>query len=174
MRRIIILAAFILFIPGLLQAQEPKIGLVDLQYILEKCAPGQKAIEQLQQEFQGMQQTLDQRKSELDALREELQKQSLILSQEAQSDKETEFRQKMQDFQKLYQDYQRRMQAKEQELREPIIDKLVEVIQDYGQKNEFDMVLDKQNSGIVYNTPELEITEPVLDLLNQKWQTEND
>jgi outer membrane protein len=159
-----------LCLPLLAQAQELKVGVVDLQYVLENSEPGQKAIEQLEQEFKGLQQKLEQRKSELDSLRQEMQKQSLVMSQEAKSDKESEFRQKVQKFQKLYQEYQKRMQSKEQELREPIIQDLVEIIQDYGQEHGFDIILDKQNSGLVYSKQGLEITEPILEILNQKWQ----
>ncbi|MGM0423304.1 MAG: OmpH family outer membrane protein [Thermodesulfobacteriota bacterium] len=174
MRKILICTMIMLLFPVLLQAQELKVGVVDLQHVLEESKPGKKAIQNLEQEFQGLQQRLDQRKSELDELREEMQKQSLVMSQEAQSDKESEFRQKVQKFQELYQEYQNRMQAKEKELREPIIEDLVDIIQDYGQEHGFDIILDKQNSGLVFNTEELEITEPILEILNQQWQEDEE
>ncbi|MFP4212488.1 MAG: OmpH family outer membrane protein [Desulfohalobiaceae bacterium] len=169
MRKLLICTAMMFLLPALAQAQELKVGVVDLQYVLEESEPGQEAIQKLEQNFQGLQQRLDERKSELDSMREEMQKQSLVLSQEAQSDKESEFREKVQKFQELYQEYQNRMQAKEKELREPIIKELVEIIQDYGEKNGYDMIMDKQNSGLVYNKQEMDITEPVLELLDQKW-----
>ncbi|MFP4391497.1 MAG: OmpH family outer membrane protein [Desulfohalobiaceae bacterium] len=170
MRRILICTIVMLLFPFLVQAQDLKVAVVDLQHVLDNSKPGEEAIQELEQEFGGMQQRLDKRKSELDSMREEMQKQSMVLSQEAQSDKQSEFRQKVQNFQELYQEYQQRVRAKEQELRDPIIQDLVKIIQDYGQEHGFDIILDKQNSGLVYNTQELEITEKVLELLNQKWQ----
>ncbi len=175
MRKIILLTMFfLLLMPGALSAQDLKVGVVDLQYVLEKSEPGKRAILLLQEEQRDLQRTLNERESELDRMHEELQQQSVVLSQEAQQNKEAEFQQKVQEFQQMYQEYQRRMQAKEHELRDPIIDKLVDVIQDYGQEHGFDIILDKQNSGLVYNTQELELTEIIMEKLDQKWQENQD
>ena len=159
--------------PALIQAQDIKLGVVDLQAVMEKSEPGQKAIKQLQSEFEEMKSELDKKKAAIDQLRQELQKQSLVLSQEAQLDKETEYKQKVRDFQDLYQSYQRKMQLKEEKLREPIIKKLVGIIKDYGENNGYTLIMDKKNSGVVYNSDSIEITKPVISELNRTWKNKN-
>ena len=159
--------------PALTLAQDIKLGVVDLQAVMEKSEPGQKAIKQLQSEFEEMKSELDKKKAAIDKLRQEMQKQSLVLSQEAQLDKETEYKQKVRDFQDLYQNYQRKMQLKEQKLREPIIQKLVGIIKDYGKDNGYTLIMDKKNSGVVYNSDAIEITKPVISKLNRTWKNQN-
>ena len=165
----IVLCGLLVF-PALAQAQDMKLGVVDLQQVMEKSEPGQKAIKQLQSEFTEMKDELDKKKAAIDQLRQELQKQSLVLSQEAQLDKETEYKQKVRDFQDLYQNYQRKMQLKEEKLREPIIKKLISIIRDYGSANGYTLIMDKKNSGVIYNSDAIEITKPVIAELNKAWK----
>lgn len=151
-------------------AQGLKIGVVDLQTVLEKCEPGQKAITKLKKEFQGMKDTLDKKKAEVEQLQQAIQKQRLVLSQEAQIDKETEYKQKVRDFQDLYQSYQRKMRIKEKKLREPIIKKLVTVVQEYGKNHQYTLILDKRNSGVAYNVDSIDITSQIIVELNKAWR----
>ncbi|WP_051564266.1 OmpH family outer membrane protein [Desulfovermiculus halophilus] len=160
----------LIFWPSLAPAQDVKLGVVDLQAVMEKSEPGQKAIQQLKSEFTDMKSELDKKKAAIDKLRQEMQNQSLVLSQEAQLDKETEYKQKVRDFQDLYQNYQRKMQLKEQQLREPIIKELVSIVRDYGEKNGYTLIMDKKNSGVVYNSDAIEITKPVIAELNKTWR----
>ncbi len=175
MQRMILMAlAFFVFLTGPAMAADLKIAVVDLQEVLEKSDPGQKALSQLRDDFKGMKEELDEQKSEVDQLRQQIQKQSLVLSQEAQLDKETEYKQKVRDFQDLYQNYQKKMKIKEQKLREPIIEELVTVIRDYGQKNNYTLVMDKKNSGVIYNADSIEVTSKIIVELNKAWRNKKD
>ena len=100
-----------------------------MQAVIAKSEPGLKAMEQLKSQFKGMKDNLDAQKKSLDSLREELQKQSMMLSQEAKLDKETQYKRKVRDFQDMGQNYQRKLQQAEQNLSKPIIEKLLTVIQ---------------------------------------------
>mgnify|MGYP006278120207 CR=1 FL=1 len=165
---VVLLGLFLL--PNLVQAKDTKVGVVDLQKIMEKSEPGQKAIEKLQSEFTEKKSELDSRKAAIDELRSELQKQSMVLSQEAQEEKAAEYRQKVSEFRKLYQKHQRRMQQKEAELREPIIEMLVEIIREYGRENDYTLLMDKNNSGVIFNDQAIEITDAILSEFNKAWK----
>jgi outer membrane protein len=158
------------FLASPVMAADMKIAVVDLQEVLEKSEPGQEAIAQLQKDFKGMKKELDEKKSKVDQLREQIQKQSLVLSQEAQIDKETEYKQKVRDFQSLYQSYQKKMKLKEQKLREPIINELVNIIRNYGEEHDYTLVMDKQNSGVIYNSDSIEVTSTIIVELNKAWR----
>lgn len=167
----VLLGLFLL--PSLAQAQDIKVGVVDLQKIMEKSEPGQKAIEELQSEFKEKKSELDSRKAAIDQMRGELQKQSMVLSQEAQEEKAAEYRQKVNEFQKLYQKHQRRMQQQEEELREPIIEMLVEIIREYGRNNNYTLLMDKNNSGVIFNDQAIEITDAILSEFNKAWKNQS-
>ena len=152
------------------QAQAARIAVIDLQAVLQESNPGKTAMEKLKSYQQDVRSDLQEQKQSLDQLKKELQQQSMMLSEEAKQDKKTQFQKQAQRFQSEYQQYQQRMQKKEEELREPIIDVLMNVIQDYGENNDLELILDKRNSGVMYNEQSLEVTDAIIDKLNQAWE----
>ena len=156
--------------PGI--AADLKVGIIDMQRIVEKSEPGQKAMEELKNELTEMKSKLDSKKAELEELNQAIQKQSVMLSQEAKSDKQLEFKRKIRDFQDLRKSYQKKAQSKEQELSGPIVQKLAEIIDSYGEKHNYSFIIDKRNSGLVYGDDALEITEEIMVELNKAWRQE--
>lgn len=151
-------------------AAEVKIGIVDILEVMQRSEPGRAGMEKLTAEFKDMQDDLETQKKELELLREELEKQSLVLSQEAKADKELDFKRKLRDFQDMFQVYQRKMKAKEQELRQPIITELYELLQVFGKKHGYTMIMDKKGSGLTYIDDSLEVTEEVIVEFNKAWR----
>ncbi len=146
-----------------------KIGIVDIQEVMEESNPGKTALKELKTSFDEMKAELDAYKEDVLKLRQEIQKQSLVLSQEAQIDKETEFKQKAREFESLQQSYQKKMGVKERKLTQPILEELKEVIDAYGKKYKFTLILDKKNSGAVYHDTSVDITGKVIEELNKAW-----
>ena len=171
MKRIVIGLIICFFIcTNSVYAEKIKIGVVDLQYVLEKCEAGKAAISKLKAEFKELKEKLDKKKKAIDELRQHLEKQRLMLTQEAQLDKELEYKQKVQEFKTLYSTYQQKMQIKERQLREPIVKELQKVLQEYGRQNNFTIILDKRNSGVVYNNDKVDITKEIIVKFNQAWR----
>ena len=165
--RVFILTFFLVLCMSLTAGAETKIGFVDMKAVIAKSEPGSKAMEQLKSQFKDMKDNLDAQKKSLDTLKDELQKQSMMLSQEAKLDKEAQYKRKVRDFQDMGQSYQRKLQQAEQSLSKPIIDKLLEVIQDYGKKNGFTAIFDKQASGLVFSQDNVDLTSTIIAELNK-------
>lgn len=165
--RTFILTCFFVFCLCLTAGAETKIGFVDMKAVIAKSEPGSKAMEQLKTQFKDMKDNLDAQKKSLDALKDELQKQSMMLSQEAKLDKEAQYKRKVRDFQDMGQNYQRKLQQAEQNLSKPIIDKLLQVIQDYGKKNGFTAIFDKQASGLIFSQDSVDLTGAITADLNK-------
>jgi len=157
--------------PNVVLSENIKIGVVDLQAVLEKCEAGKAAIAKLQAEFKSLKDKLDKKKQAIDKLRAQLEKQKLMLTQEAQIDKELEYKQKVQEFKTLYSTYQQKMRIKERQLREPIVKELEKVLEKYGKEKNFTLIIDKRNSGVVYNSPTVDITKEVIVEFNKAWRT---
>lgn len=155
--------------PGSAWAQI-KIGVVDMQEIIAESVPGQEAMAELRTRFESMREDLDKQNEAITRLRDELQRQSMVLSQEAKQDKELEYRRVVRDFQDQFQAFQNKMRAEEERLSEPILELLVEVINTYGDRNNFTMILDGSSAGLVYADETVIITEAVKDDLNKAWQ----
>ena len=171
MRRTLILTCMLGVLLALpLQALSAQVAVIDLQAVLQESNPGETAMEKLRNYQQDVRSDLKEQKQSLDQLKKELQQQSMMLSEEAKQDKKTQFQKQAQQFQSEYQQYQQRMQQKEEELREPIIDVLMDVIQEYGENNDFELILDKRNSGVMYNKQSLDVTDAIIEKLNQAWE----
>ncbi len=161
---------FLITMMGTCWAQGVKIGIVDIQYVLEKSDAGREAIAELKKEGKVLKQKLDKKKKEIDKLRQQLERQRLMLTQEAQLDKELQYKQKVQEFKTLYATYQQKMQIRERQLREPIIKALNNVLQKYGKEHHFTIILDKRNSGVIYFNKKIDITKEVIIKFNQVWR----
>lgn len=149
---------------------EMKIGIVDMQAIIAESVPGQQAMGELRSRFESMKTELDKQNETITKLREELQRQSMVLSQEAKQDKELEYRRIVRDFQDQFQAFQVKMKSEEDRLSEPILQLLIEVINSYGKKNNFSMIMDGTAGGLVYADEAVIITEVITQELNKAWQ----
>lgn len=146
---------------------ETKIGFVDMKAVIAKSEPGAKAMESLKSQFKDMKDNLDAQKKSLDSLKDELQKQAMMLSQDAKMEKETQYKRKVRDFQDMGQNYQRKLQQAEQNLSKPIIEKLLTILQEYGKKNGYTAIFDKQGSAIMYHEAGADVTPEIIAELNK-------
>lgn len=164
----LIVAALIL--PGVAWAQATKIGVADMQVIIAESEPGTKALAELRGRFETMKVELDKQNEAITKLRDDLQRQSMVLSQEAKQDKEMEYRRMVRDFQDQFQVFQAKMKAEEDRLSEPILELLLQVIQDYGKKNGFSMIIDGTSAGLLYADDSVVVTENIMQELNKAWR----
>ena len=161
----------IVFLSATGVAAEIKVGFVDLLEVIQRSEAGKTAFEELSKEVMDIRKEAERQQQEVEAMRDELQKQSLVLSQEAKADKELEFKRKVRDFQDTYQSYQRQVKEKEEKYREPIITEIFELLQDYGKKNGYTMIMDKKGSGLTYIDESMEITEQIIVEFNKHWRS---
>ena len=152
-----------------LQAGEMKIAIVDMQKALSLCKAGKTAKAKLNKKFAKIKRDLEQRQQELEKLKDELKKQSLMLSLEAQRDKEKEYERKLRDFKDLYQDYKEEMEREQYEAVRPIFQDIQEIAEKVRKKQEYSIVFDKNTSGVVCYDPSIDITEKVIKLYDKEW-----
>ncbi|MDY0275446.1 MAG: OmpH family outer membrane protein [Desulfomicrobium sp.] len=164
--RIFSIMVLLLFVATTVSANT-KIAIVDMKAVIAQSEAGIKAMDQLKTQFKDMKDNLDAQKKSLDTLKDELQKQSMMLSQEAKMDKEDQYKRKIRDFQDMGQNYQRKLQQAEQDLSKPIIDKLVQVVDDYGKKNSYDIIFDAPTSGVIFAQDHVDVTQAIITELNK-------
>lgn len=172
MRTLRILATLVmvtLLLPSMGWTQS-KIGVVDMQTIIAESDPGTKAMEELRTRFESMKVELDKKNETITKLRDDLQRQSMVLSQEAKQDKELEYRRLVRDFQDEFQAFQMKMKAEEDRLSEPILELLLALIQDYGKKHSFTIIIDGTSAGLLYADDTAIITDSIMQELNKSWR----
>ncbi|MFO7816175.1 MAG: OmpH family outer membrane protein [Thermodesulfobacteriota bacterium] len=169
MKKIIFLTlTMILLAVPALAAQ--KIGTVNLQKVMTASEPAQKALGQLQSKSKSIQEKLESKKQEVQSLREDMEKQKMVMSQEAKMDKETELKRKIRDLQDEARAFQRQIKQEQNNLTEPILKILQEVIEEYGQKHDYSMIMDTQNSGLLFAKESMDITDKIIVELNKAWR----
>lgn len=161
--------ASLLCIPSLAAAQNSlKIGYVDLQRALNESVAGKRAKEDFKAELERMEQKLESRKKEVERLRDELEKKGLLLREEERETLERDYRQKLRDFERLYKDSQQELQIKDRELTGRILEELRMVLQEIGEQGNYTLILEGNNTVVLYGSKAIDLTETVINAYNQR------
>jgi len=104
-------------------------------------------------------------------MREDMEKQSLVLSQEAKVEKQAEYQRKVRDFQDNVGTYQRKMKVEEDKLSKPVLALILQVVQEYGKKNNYGLLMDGRGAGVVYVNEAVNITDQILVEVNKAART---
>lgn len=177
MRKIIIIMIAVLCLSSFAVADSLKLAYIDTDRVMMECSDTQEAQRQFEAEQQTWNQEIEEMDTEIQQLNNEFEQKQLILTE---SGKE-EFRTKITE---LLQERDRRVSEvfgegglamqKNEELLEPILTKLRDIIDDISTEQNIDMVFDASTGGILYAVPKLDITEDVIDRMNKLTDTEDD
>lgn len=144
----------------------PKIGYVDLQRALNESEAGRKAKEDFKVQVDKLQAQLKRQKDDIDSLKDQLEKKSVVMKEEERANLEDEYRRKLRDFERNYKDSQADLQKKDNELTGVIIKDLQEVIRDYGERENYTLILEATSSAVLYGTKSADLTDEVMKLYN--------
>lgn len=147
-------------------AQEMKIGYVDLQRALNECDAGKRAKEDFKKQVDRLQSDLEKQKSQIEGLREQLEKKALVMKEEERRNLENDYRKKLRDFERNYKDSQGELQGKDNELTAEILKQLQKVIQAYGQREGYMLILENSSSTVLYSNQDSDLTDAIIQEFN--------
>src|SRR5215831_4718798 len=168
MSRLSRLAVFVVLMLGAstVLAEEMKIGYVDMQRALNETEDGRKAKAQLKKVFDQKQKELDEQQEELKKAIEDLDKKRTLLPADKVREKEAELQARMQKVQQTYLRHQQDLQAKEQEATSKIFERMNKILGKIALAENFTMILDKTQGGIVFAKPSLDLTNDLIRRYN--------
>lgn len=143
-------------------AAELKIGYVDLQKALNMSEAGKAAKEKIAQRVKELETSFEGREKELKKLKDDLDKQALLLSEEARANKERDYQQKLKEFQRLTKDAQEEVQQKDADYTRQILEGLAKVIQEFGVKEGYALILEKTESAVLFADDKADLTDRVI------------
>ena len=168
---------------GIVQAQGVKIGVVDLQAVLDGSVRGKAAKErlkelgdQLQKEIQAKREFKERKEEELQNLRSEIQRQGLVLSEQARMGKEEEFRKSIRELRRFIDDTNKFIDDATQEFREKevretqlLLVDIRDVVQEVGSSGQYTFILEGNDSAtlVLYIDPAVDLTEDVIQRFDQ-------
>jgi len=157
------IVALILFLSSAVFGQElTRVGLIDLQRCLQESKEGKKATELLKRKKAELQRELDKKQQELLQLRSEFEKQSMMLSMDAQESKRKEVERKARDLEYYLQDLNEEMARAQDREKKRIFDELGTVIEEIGSDGRYAIILEKRAGGVLYENKAVDITDQVI------------
>jgi len=161
------LAVLLLLTAGPAFSADPvKIGVVDLQKILETSNSGKAAQNELKAQRDKMQADMKQRGNEIQEIESRMQREAMVMSKETREEKEREHRIKVSDFQALQRKYQGDLQEIERKLMGRLQAEITSLVSDIAKKEGYLLVI--SNIGVIYSLPSTDITERLIQELNAK------
>ncbi len=170
-KTVLILSMVLLFVaPGF--AQKFKMGYVHTQKILatfKDAVDVNKKLEEIDRQYQAEGREMQQN---LQTLQEQYQSQSLLLSDAKKREKEQEIQNlvmKLQNFQREKYDPQTgELYKKQNELLQPVYDKINVVIKEIGDDEKYDLILDTSAGNILHVSKTVtDLTDQILEELNK-------
>jgi outer membrane protein len=145
-------------------ADVAKIGVANLQRVLETSNPGKSAQEEIKQQKDKMEQELKQKGGEIEELRKQLERDTMVMSKEKREEKEREIRIKLNDFKSLQKRYRTELQHLEKKLVNALIKELSTLVEEIGKKEGYLLIIN--NTGVMYSPGSIDITDRLIKELN--------
>ena len=165
MKKILLINLIFIFFVSFAKANE-KIAFIDIDFLLSQSKAGKSVLSDLDKLNKKNISSLKSQEQKLIQEREELDKLRNISSQEDMSIKIQAFQKKIEQFNKQKVDLSSKFNNKRDEETLALLQKINPIISDYMEKNQITLIFDKKNIYIAKS--ELDITKPILEIVNSK------
>jgi outer membrane protein len=144
----------------------PKIGVIEVQRIVQESAVGKESLARVQKVQQGKQDDLVKRQKELRDLEQKIQDQGKSLSEDAMEKLQKDYQSKALELKRAQDDAQRDLEeAQRKELGE-LERRVMPVIDAVAKEQGLQLVFNKFQSGLLYADQNIDITEAVIAKFN--------
>ena len=144
----------------------PKIGVIEVQRIVQESAVGKESLARVQKVQQGKQDDLVKRQKELRDLEQKIQDQGKSLSEDAMEKLQKDYQGKALELKRAQDDAQRDLEeAQRKELGE-LERRVMPVIDAVAKEQGLQLVFNKFQSGLLYADQNIDITEAVIAKFN--------
>jgi outer membrane protein len=145
-------------------AQAEGVAVVDLQGAVMQTEDGMRAQATLKRLFDRRQQDLDARQTQMQRIRQDIEKQARVLSREALTKRMETWQRDMLQLQSTFVDYNKELQKKQGELTQPIVKKMVAIVERLARQNGYSVVIDR--AAAPYARADLDLTDRVVQMYN--------
>lgn len=122
-------------------ANEMKIGYVNLQEALEATSAGKKALKDLEKELEAKKQELAKKDGEIRKMKEDMDKKASLWTDEVRARRMGELQQEIEKFQGEVNSSEMAFRQRQQELTQPILEKLERAIEKVAKDQKINLVL---------------------------------
>lgn len=147
-------------------AAELKIGIVDVMSAIENTSAYQQGINRLKALTAKKEKELNALQSQIEKAEKEMLGQSMAMSPERLSQKQSELNDRRKQYSRFQQDAREEIGAEQSKLQSAQGIKLTKVLQEFGKKNGYDLILPKAQF-VLYASPAHDVTAEITKLLDK-------
>lgn len=146
------------------------IGYVNIQRAILEVEEGRRAKDALKSTFENKQKRLSEREGELKKLKEAIEKESLVKDDAATRQRKLDFQNKLLELQQVFMKEQQELQQLEQKELSAITGKMKKLIEEIGEQGGYTLILEIQDSRLLYAKSHLDLTNEVIRKYNAKYK----
>ena len=143
-----------------------KIGIMNVQKVLVQSEPGLKAKEVFEKKKNELEAGFETEQQMLQEMQQDIEKKSSVWTKEKRDEQVLEFNKMRRDLQTKTEDARMEMKRLQDKELEPIIKELEKIVDTFGEKNGYSMILDSKNGVIFYNKA-LDVSDALIEELNK-------
>lgn len=148
-----------------------KLGYIDSVRIFENYTFAKDAQERFTREIDAWRRESDQRLEAIERRRQELREESLVLSDEKRIEAEAQLQRDLSEYEQFVQTFwgpNGRAASLNEQLTSEVIVKVRDVVERIARDEAYDLVLDAADGNVIFAVRSLDLTDRVLDRLNQE------
>ena len=146
-----------------------KIGVIEVQRIVQESAIGKESLARVQKLQQGKQDELTKRQKELRDLEQKIQDQGKSLSEDAMEKAQKDYQGKAVDLKRFQDDAQRELEEAQRKELGDLEKRIMPVINDVAREQGYSLVFNKFNSGLLFaDDKSTDLTEAVITKFNSQ------
>lgn len=159
-----------LALPVCLRGAEMRVGFVNASAIFEQFSAAKEAQQAYEKEMADLGKQVEVMERDIKAFADTLETRKYLFSEDRLREKQQELEKQQQDYIKFRQDAEMKAAKRNEELTRPIVQAIEEAAKSVAEKEGFDLVLDSAAGIVVYSRPDLDLTDRVLQSLEQARQ----
>jgi len=146
-----------------------KIGVIEVQRIVQESAVGKESLARVQKLQQAKQDELQKRQKELRDLEQKIQEQGKSLSEDAMEKAQKDYQGKAVDLKRFQDDAQRELEETQRKELGELEKRIMPIINDVAREQGYQLVFNKFNSGLLFaDDKATDLTEAVITKFNSQ------
>lgn len=148
-------------------AQELKVGVVNLQAIVERAPQTKAMMIALQEEFAPREREFRAKQKEIEDLQAKVKKDLAVMGDTERRNADKDLRELQRDYQRLGTEFQEDSTLRQNEELALLQRAMVKEVEEYAQQNGYNLIV---GSNVLYASTEIKITEEVLRAITDAYQ----
>ena len=143
-------------------AEGAKIGLVDLQRIIDTSVAGKEALAEIKNSGEKMESELQKKSQNIEEMKKNLERKSMVMSRETREQSERDLRISLGDLKFLNQKYMEDFKRMETRLVNRIKDEVFAIVEEIGKREGFALVLERREAGVLFSPDAMDLTDRII------------